>query len=84
MIVAVPLAPLATMENVREDESMSVATRVPFIEVPAVTVAVPLAATGASFCAVMTRLIVAVLESSAPSFALNLNVSLPVAFAFGV
>jgi hypothetical protein len=54
----------------------SVVSSVPLTPIPANT--------GASFTAVIVIETVAATESAVPSFTLNVNESLPVAFAFGV
>jgi hypothetical protein len=51
---------------------------------PAATVTAPALATGGSLTGVMVMPTVATFESSCPSLALNVKLSKPVAFGFGV
>jgi hypothetical protein len=64
--------------------SASVAARVPLAGVSSGVVSEPAAATGASLTAVIVTVKVAVFESTLPSLALNVIVSVPFAFAPGV
>ncbi len=64
--------------------STSLALSVPLSAVSSLVVSEPLLAAGASFTGLIVTVIVATLESTVPSFALKVNVSVPLAFRFGV
>ena len=82
--VAVPREPLVTMPNDKVGESTSLATSVPETGTFSSVVTALSLARGASLTGVIVTVTVAMFESVVPSLTRKVNVSLPVALAFGV